>query len=398
MSDQYLLPTYTRQPLVLVRGEGAQVWDVNGRVYLDFVGGIAVALVGHCHPQVVSAVQQQAAELIHTSNLFYTEPAARLAARLAQQAQRAGLKQPRLFFANSGTEAVEAALKLARRFAAVVKGEPGRYEIISALGSFHGRTMGALAATGQEKYQRDFRPLPEGFRYVPYNDAAALGRAISEKTAAVILEAVQGEGGVRPADPGYLQAARRLTRERGALLILDEVQTGLGRTGSFFAFEQAGIQPDLICLAKGLGGGLPIGALIAAAPASQGFAPGSHASTFGGNPLACRAALAVLDVLEQEQLVKAAQAKGERLYQGLAALAQRFGLAQARGVGLMQALDLGTEAAAQVVDLAREEGLLVNAVSPTTLRLLPPLVTSSEQIQEALGALERALTRWRSSL
>ncbi|HHV55726.1 MAG TPA: acetylornithine transaminase [Firmicutes bacterium] len=385
-SEAHVMKTYRRYPVALVRGAGCRVFDAEGRSYLDFVGGIAVAVVGHCHPRVVAAIQEQAARLIHTSNLFYTEPQAALAERLAALS---GLE--RVFFANSGTEAVEAALKLARRYAASVRREEGRRKIVSAFNSFHGRTLGALAATGQEKYHRGFEPLPAGFEYVPYNDPAALEAAVDEKTAAVILEPVQGEGGVIPATPEYLQAARRVTQARGALLILDEVQTGLGRTGWMFAHERAGIRPDILTLAKGLGGGMPIGAMLATEEAARGFEPGSHASTFGGNPLACRAALAVLDVIAEERLVEAARARGERLLAMLRELVRCHGLKEARGVGLMLGIDLGRPVAPQVVAAAREQGLLINATGPETLRLLPPLVVGDEEVDAAVAALDRAL-------
>lgn len=393
LTEEHVMKTYNRQPLALVRGAGCRVWDAEGKSYLDFVGGIAVAAVGHCHPRVVAAVQEQASQLIHTSNLFYTEPQARLAERLAALT---GLD--RVFFCNSGTEAVEAAIKLARRFASAVRGEEGRRTIISAMNSFHGRTLGALTATGQEKYHHGFEPLPAGFAYVPYNDSEALARAVDETVAAVILEPVQGEGGVIPATPEYLQAARQITRERGTLLIFDEVQTGLGRTGFWFACERAGIRPDILTLAKGLGGGVPIGVMVASAEAAQGFGPGNHASTFGGNPLACRAALAVLDVMEDEHLVEAAARHGDQFLGLLKGLVSKHHLKEARGAGLMLGLDLGRPGAPDVVGLARERGLLINATGPQTLRLLPPLVATATEIAEGVRILDEALSVWQTTV
>lgn len=403
VADACMMPTYRRQPLVLVRGQGTRVWDDQGRSYLDLVAGIAVASVGHCHPRVVQAIQQQAATLMQVSNLFYTVPQTRLARLLTQLS---GLEQ--VFFCNSGAEANEAAIKLARKAT-----PPGRFEIISALHSFHGRTLASLAATGQVKYHAGFEPLPPGFRHVPFNDLAALEAAVTPQTAAILLEPVQGEGGVHPATPEYLQGVRRLCDERGILLILDEVQTGLGRTGSMFAFQQYGILPDMVTLAKALGGGTAIGALLARRPVAQAFQPGTHASTFGGNPLAAAAALATLEVLVDEDLPGRAAEAGRYFREALARLAARQpAIREIRGLGLLLAVELAPwpqaaqagaghghapspvpaeSLAPAVVDAARCRGLLINALGPDTLRLVPPLTITPQEIDEAVAILDQAL-------
>ena len=383
-ADRVLMRTYARLPVAFVRGEGTRLWDTEGRSYLDFVSGLAVNSLGHAHPRLAEAIAEAARSLLHTSNLYYIPWQVELAEELAR---RTGMA--RAFFCNSGAEANEAAIKLARRYQKKA-GRPEKTEIVTAENSFHGRTLATVTATGQPKYQAGFEPLPPGFRYVPLNDVAALERAIGPQTAAVMLEPIQGEGGIHPCTAEYLQAARRLTREAGALLILDEVQTGVGRTGHFLAAEHYGVKPDICTLAKGLGGGVPIGVALATEEAAQGFDPGSHASTFGGNPLACRAALAVLRVLDEENLLERARAAGERLARGLDELARRHpgAIVERRGMGLMVGVELGVPGE-RVRELAFEKGLLVNVIGGRVLRLLPPLTVAGGEIDAALSILDR---------
>lgn len=374
--------TYNRLPVAFVDGRGARIRDTEGKEYLDFLGGIAVSVLGHGHPALVRAIKEAAEGVLHTSNVYYIEAQARLAARLAELS---GLD--RAFFANTGAEANEGAIKLARRYARRRKGED-RYKIVSALHSFHGRTMGAMTATGQPKFHDGFGPLPEGFEYVPLNDVAALEAAVDGRTAAVILEPIQGESGVRPCTPAYLQEARRICDEKGALLILDEIQTGMGRTGRMFAFEHFGVRPDIVTIAKALGGGIPIGATLAREEVAQAFAPGAHGTTFGGNPFACRVALAVLDAMEREQLPQRAEAMGRRLRAGLAQLA---GVAEVRGLGLMVGVELAGVRAPKVLKACLERGLLVNAVGESVLRLLPPLVVTEQEVDAAVRVIGEAI-------
>jgi acetylornithine aminotransferase len=376
-----MLPTYAAPVLTLVRGEGATVWDDQGRSYVDLVAGIAVNALGHAHPAVVEAVSRQVATLGHTSNLVATEPSLRLAERLLALAGRAG--EGRVFFANSGAEANEAAFKLARR--------TGRASVVSAEGGFHGRTMGALALTGQPAKRAPFEPLPGGVTFVPYGDADAVTSAVGPGTAAVLLEPVQGEAGVVVPPAGYLLAAREVTRRHGALLVLDEVQTGIGRTGAWFAHQrEPGADPDVVTLAKGLGGGLPIGALLAFGAAADLVRPGQHGSTFGGNPVSCAAALAVLDTIESEGLLTRATVLGERLRAGISASGHPV-VAGVRGAGLMLAVELDRPVAAAAEAAARDAGFLVNAVGPSTIRLVPPLVLSDEQADAFVAALPGVL-------
>jgi acetylornithine/N-succinyldiaminopimelate aminotransferase len=376
------LQVYPRQPLVITRGEGCWVWDEAGNRYLDFVAGIAVNVLGHAHPAVAEAISRQARMLLTTSNLYYTLPQLELAERLLQRSPF-----DRVFFANSGTEVNEAAIKLARRHG----GSRGAFEIVSLIGSFHGRTLGSLAATGQPKYAEPFAPLPGGFIHVPINDAPALEAAVGERTAAILLEPIQGESGIRPLTDAFLAAARAAADRVGALLILDEIQTGVGRTGTFFAFEQTPVVPDAVTIAKGLGGGVPIGALLVRESASA-FHVGDHGTTLGGNPLAASAALATLQVLNAEDLLGRARDRGERLAAGL----QRFvddGVAtEVRGRGLMRGLETAGPFAKTAVAIARDQhGLLVNATGDTTLRLVPPLVISEDEVDEGIDRLGAAL-------
>ncbi|OUM94747.1 MAG: acetylornithine aminotransferase [Firmicutes bacterium ZCTH02-B6] len=385
LTAQHVMNTYNRLPIALVRGEGVRVWDTEGRPYLDFIGGIGVNSLGHGHPAVLAAIRDALGYVLHTSNQFYIEPQARLAERLTGLS---GLGK--VFFCNSGTEANEAAIKLVRRWGR--QDGRNRYKIIAAQKSFHGRTLGSLAATGQPKYHEGFEPLPGGFVYVPFNDLDALKAAIDEETVAVMLEPVQGESGVYPADLGYLRAVRELCDAHGLLLILDEVQAGLGRTGRLFAFEHYGIRPDVLTLAKALGSGIPIGAMLARDEVAQAFAPGAHGTTFGGNPFACRVALAVLDTIVGQDLPKAAAGAGEHLRWALEDLGRRRGwVREVRGLGLMVGVELEGVTAPRVQAEAQARGLLVNAIGSSILRLLPPLIVSREELDEAVGILEAAM-------
>jgi acetylornithine aminotransferase/acetylornithine/N-succinyldiaminopimelate aminotransferase len=378
--QQYLMHTYKRQPLFIARGAGVRVWDEQGREYLDFLGGIAVNILGHCHPAVVAAVQAQVATLIHTSNLFYTGPQLEVAKFLCEHSPF-----EKVFFANSGAEANEGAFKLARKYGQLHLS--GAYKIISALGSFHGRTLAAVAATGQAKYQKPFLPMPEGFVNVPFNDLAALRASTDARTCAVLLEAVQGESGVHPATQDFLRGVRALCDERGMLLMVDEVQTGMGRTGKWFAFEHYGVVPDVATMAKGLAGGLPISALLARGKALV-FEPGDHAATFGGGPTVCAAALATLRTIERERLIDHAAALGKVLLHMLGALP---GVAQVRGLGLMVGIDLEAPIAPQVTAEALKQGLIINATGDRTVRMLPALIVTESDLEEGVARLRRAL-------
>ena len=379
LAERYLMQVGRRLPVTFVRGNGCLVYDENGREYLDLVAGIAVNLLGHAHPDVVEAVSRQSAALIHTSNLYFTQPQVELARRLVE------LSFPsRVFFCNSGAEANEAAIKLARKWGA--KHRDGAFEIISATGSFHGRTLAAVTAGGQHKYSDPFKPLPEGFIHVPFNDAPAIEAASNEKTVAVMLEPVMGEIGIIPAAPGYLKRVREWCDRNNLLLILDEVQTGLGRTGRWFAHQHAGITPDVMTLAKGLGGGVPIGACLANERADV-FEPGDHGSTFGGNPLACTAAAAVLRVIERDGLVGHAAEMGEHLHASL----QDLGATDVRGVGLMQAFQFEEPKAKPFQLACLEAGLVVNAVDDSSIRLVPPLIISAEQVDRAHEVMRNAI-------
>jgi len=384
--ERYHMRTYGRLPVAFVRGEGALLWDSAGKEYLDFLSGIAVVSVGHSHPAVVEAVRAQVGTLTHVSNLFYTEPQTLLAERLHHL-----LGWGRSFFANSGAEANECALKLARKWSAKAHGTP-RSAVVAALGSFHGRTFSTLAATGQPAKHRPFMPLPAWFAHIPLNDIDALEAAITDETSAVLLEAVQGEGGVRVATPEFMAAARKLCDERGAVLVIDEVQTGLGRTGRWFAFEHAGVEPDIVTLAKALGNGLPIGACIARDEVADAFGPGDHATTFGGGPVVCAAALAVLDVIEKEGLVQRSAAMGEHL---VALLTERLGdvVVEVRGLGLLVAMELASDAAAAIVTDALAAGLVVNNVAPNAIRFAPPLVVGKDEVARAVEILEPIVRR-----
>ncbi len=375
---------YTRLKICIVRGKGARVWDAEGKEYIDCVAGIAVNNIGHCHPRVVSAIRKQAGELMHCSNLYYVEPQARLAAKLTSMLP-AGLDK--VFFCNSGTEAIEACIKLIRR----ASGRPG---ILAARGSFHGRTFGALSVTGQDKYRKPFEPLLPGVSFVDYGDTAQLDEALDGDVGGVLLEPVQGEGGVVIPNPDYLAAARELCSERGALLALDEVQTGMGRTGSFLACQTFGVVPDIVAMAKGLGGGFPIGAMAARSEIMDRFSPGDHASTFGGNPLACAAANAALDVLTEEGLPARAAELGRWALNEMTRIRNEHprSVAQVRGLGLMLGLQMASEDTAKnVFQGCLEGGILVNRTAAKVIRLVPPLCISREDMAEALEAVEGCL-------
>jgi acetylornithine/N-succinyldiaminopimelate aminotransferase len=372
------MDNYGTPPLALVRGEGAVVWDDAGKPYVDLLGGIAVNALGHAHPAVVAAVSEQIATLGHVSNLFIAEPPVALAELLLALAGRPG----RVMFSNSGAEANEAAFKLSRL--------TGRTHVVATHGGFHGRTMGALALTGQPAKADPFRPLPGEVTHVPYGDVAALRAAVTTQTAMVILEPIQGENGVVVPPSGYLAAAREITTAAGALLVLDEVQTGIGRTGHWFAHQAEGVEPDIVTLAKGLGGGLPIGACIAFGPAGELFHPGAHGTTFGGNPVACAAALAVLGTIASEGLLDHVKRIGERLRRGIEALGHPL-VGEVRGAGLLLGVVLTENVAAPTATALRGAGFLVNPVQPGVIRLAPPLILSAEQVDAFLAALPAAL-------
>jgi acetylornithine aminotransferase len=376
--QQSMMDNYGTPPMALVRGEGAVVWDDAGQSYVDLLGGIAVNALGHAHPAVVSAVSRQIATLGHVSNLYVAEPPVALAELLLVLVGRPG----RVFLCNSGAEASEAAFKLSRR--------TGRGHVVAAQGGFHGRTMGALALTGQPAKSEPFRPLPGDVTHVPYGDVDALAAAVTQRTAMVILEPIQGEQGVVVPPNGYLAAAREITARHGALLALDEVQTGVGRTGHWFAHQADGVEPDIVTLAKGLGGGLPIGACLAFGAAADLFGPGSHGSTFGGNPVSCAAALAVLGTISAEGLLDHVKRVGERLRRGIEALGHPL-VSHVRGAGLLLGIVLTAPASGAVAAAARDAGFLVNPIQPDVVRLAPPLILTVEQADAFLAALPSML-------
>jgi predicted acetylornithine/succinylornithine family transaminase len=381
LHKRYVVGTYAPN-LLLARGEGCHVWDAGGRRYLDFLAGIAVTQIGHCHPKLVAAIRQQAATLLHVSNLYVNENAPRLAQRLVEIFGGAG----RAFFCNSGAEANEGLIKLARLW-----GHPqGRFEIVSMRNSFHGRTLAAITATGQTKYQQGFEPLPQGFVYAEYNDLDSVRAAVTERTAAILVEAVQGEGGVVPARKEFLQGLRALCDEKNLLLFFDEVQCGMGRTGTWFGFQNFDVQPDGCSLAKGLGGGIPIGAFLAGPKVSEVFQPGHHASTFGGNPVACAAALAVLDVIRDEGLLENARRMGALLQAELKSLAAKHAwMQEVRGLGLMQGLALDRPAK-EFEKLLMSKGLITIATAERVIRMLPPLTVKEADVREAVCIVTEA--------
>ena len=384
--QQHYMPVFARYPLVLSHGEGPYVYDSEGKKYLDFLAGIAVNILGHGHPTLVKAIADQAGKMIHCSNLYYTEPQATLAARLAELT---GFD--RVFLANSGAEANEGALKLARKYGKTLS--PDRVEIITAENSFHGRTLATLTATGQPKYREGYEPLPGGFSYVTYNDLDSLKRVISDKTCAVLIEPIQGEGGVYVPDEGYLAAVRELCDQTGALLIFDEIQTGMGRTGHLLAGQTFGVKPDIVTLAKGLGGGVPIGAFLTTDKIAGAFHAGDHGTTFGGNPLASAAGNAVLDILAGENLAANAAARGEYLMAELKKLQGKYPslIKEVRGYGLMIGMEL-TVPGRDIINRCLEAGAIINCTAGTVLRFVPPLNITNNHIDELIVILDKALT------
>ena len=380
------LPVFSRYGIVLDHGDGAYVYDSSGKKYIDFLAGIAVNVLGHAHPALVRAVTEQAKKMIHCSNLYYTQAQADAAARLAKLS---GLGK--VFFGNSGAEANEGAIKLARKHA--WRRDPEKIEIITAYHSFHGRTLASLTATGQPHYHEGFGPLPGGFSYVDYGDGDALEKKMSEKTCAVMLETIQGEGGVHVPPPGYLEKARELCNKYDACLILDEIQCGMGRTGTFFAYEQFGVKPDIVTLAKGLAGGVPIGAFIASDKVAAAFAPGDHGSTFGGNPLACAAALAVLDEMEKPAFLSHVAKVGAYFQDQLGALREKYPrlITEVRGRGLMLGAQL-TRPGRDVVNDCLARGAIINCTAGDVLRFVPPLIVTEEQVDEMIAILDKVLS------
>ncbi len=384
LSDQYLMSNYKRFPVVLTRGLGVHVWDNDGKSYLDMVAGIAVCALGHSHPRIVEALKKQAETLTHVSNLYHIEPQIQLARLLVENSCC-----DKAFFCNSGAEANEAAIKLARKYAS--EKMPGRFELITMLDSFHGRTLATVTATAQEKFHKGFEPLPAGFCYVPYNDLAALEAAVTEKTCAVMVEPIQGESGVVVPDPGYLQGIRRICDEKGILMIADEVQTGMGRTGTLFACEQADVAPDMITLAKALANGVPIGALLATAEVAAAFVPGSHGSTFGGNPLASAAGVATVETILGEGILDNCRQVGEYFLERLGALKERNPkIRQVRGRGLIIAAEL-TVPGADYVLACMKKGLLINCTNDNVLRFIPPLILTKADVDKAVEILGEVL-------
>jgi predicted acetylornithine/succinylornithine family transaminase len=385
LADRVMFRTYGRFPITLVRGEGCRVWDEKGKEYLDFVGGIAVCALGHASPVVTRALETQSRELVHVSNLYYTRPQTELAALLVENAFA-----DRVFFCNSGAEANEAAIKLARKYAGEHHG-PGRHTIVCMENSFHGRTMATLSATGQHKIQAGYDPLLKGFRFVPFNDLPALEGIMDESVCAVMLEPIQGEGGVIVPGPDYLKGVRDLCNNRQVLLIFDEVQVGMGRTGKLFAYEHFGVEPDIMTLAKALGNGLPIGAMLATEKVSKAFGPGSHASTFGGTPLVTAVSKAVLTSLMEDGWIQNSSEMGVYFKKKLGDLAKKHPvIRQVRGLGLILGVELDVESAA-VVQACMEKGVLINAPKERVLRFIPPLIIEKEDIDQLIGVLDEVL-------
>jgi predicted acetylornithine/succinylornithine family transaminase len=382
LSEKYVANTYARYPVLLVKGKGTRVWDLEGEEYLDFVSGLAVCNLGHCHPKVVKAIQNQAEKLIHVSNFYYIEPQIQLASLLCKHSFA-----DKVFFCNSGAEANEGAMKLARKYAKEKTGKD-RYEIITMERSFHGRTLATLTATAQEKFHKGYEPLMPGFKYVPFNDIRAVRNAIDSKTCAVMLEPIQGEGGVNCPSEGYLKALREICDEKGLLLIFDEVQVGMGRTGKLFAYEHDGIEPDMLTLAKSLAGGVPIGALLIRKGIAESFRPGDHASTFGGNPLATAAGVAAFTTILEEGMLENCQKMGDYFFSQLEALQKKFPfIKEVRGKGLILGIELKIEGSSIVKEMLRKK-ILINCTMGNVLRFLPPLIVTQGEVDRVVKALE----------
>jgi acetylornithine/N-succinyldiaminopimelate aminotransferase len=387
LDKKYYMNTFgNRTSVCFEYGRGINLWDTEGKKYYDFLAGIAVNALGHSHPKIVNTMKEQAEKLIHCSSLYYIEQQAKLAKKLAENSCA-----DKVFFANSGAEANEGAIKLARIYF-YKKGQSEKYEIISLKNSFHGRTLATVAATGQEKYQKPYLPLMPGFKYVPINDLEALNNAVSENTCAIMLEPIQGESGVHPATDEYLKAVKKLCDDKELLLIFDEIQTGLGRTGKLFGYQHSCIEPDIFTLAKALGGGVPIGAICAKEHVAQAFEPGDHGSTFGGNPLACAVGLSVMDTILEENLVENACAMGKYLMDSLSSLVQKyFIISEVRGKGLMIGVQLKSDKAVEVKNKCFKRGYLVGNIGENILRLLPPLIVSKEDIDGMVKTLDEVL-------
>ena len=386
LSEQYVANTYARYPVLLVRGKGTRVWDLEGEEYLDFVSGLAVCNLGHCHPRVVKTIQDQAAKLIHVSNFYYIEPQIQLAFLLCKNSFA-----DKVFFCNSGAEANEGAFKLARKFAKEKVGKD-RYEIITMERSFHGRTLATLTATGQEKFHKGYEPLMPGFKYVPFNDIGAVRNAIDPKTCAVMVEPIQGEGGVNCPSEGYLKALREICDEKGLLLIFDEIQVGMGRTGKLFAYEHDGVEPDMLTLAKSLAGGVPIGALLIRKGVADSFEPGDHASTFGGNPLATAAGVAALTAILEEGMLENCQKMGDYFLSKLGEIKNRFPFVkEVRGRGLILGIELKIDGSSFVKEMLKKK-ILINCTMGNVLRFLPPLIVTKEEVDRVVKALEEVFS------
>ena len=387
LTNKHVAKNYGRYPIGLVRGKGMVVWDASGKKYIDFVAGLAVDNLGHCPPSVVDAIRKQSGKLLHVSNLYHIETQSQLAAELTRLTFA-----NKFFFCNSGTEANEAAIKLARRWF-YDKGQPKRFEIITMNDSFHGRTMASLSATAQKKIHVGFKPLLPGFKYVPFNDITALKKAVTKKTCAVLIEPIQGEGGVNPAQKTYLKTLRKICNEKGILLIFDEIQTGFGRTGPLFAYERYKIKPDIITLAKALGGGIAIGAMGSTNKIIQSFSPGTHGATFGGNPLACAASLASLKTLTKKGFLQKASSQGDYFVKQLHYLKENFSvIREVRGAGLMLAIELN-QPGAKIVTACMKEGLRINCIQQNTIRFLPPLIITRKEIDLLIKTLSKIFTK-----
>ena len=388
ISDTYIASTYSRLPIVITKGKGCRVWDSDGREYLDFVSGLAVCNLGHCHPKIVEAIKEQSNRLIHISNLYYTEPQAELAKLLIENSFA-----DKVFFCNSGAEANEAAIKLARKYTKE-KGKDDHPEIITMTNSFHGRTMATITATGQEKFHKGFEPLLPGFTYVPFNDIQAIEKAINRKTCAILVEPIQGEGGVNCASDNYLKGLRKICDAHNILLIFDEVQVGLGRTGPLFAYEGYGVKPDIMTLAKGLAGGVPIGAMLARKEVAESFSPGSHASTFGGNPVATASALATVKTILEDGILQNCMDMGEYFFKKLIQLKWQYPfIKEVRGKGLILGMELESDGGG-IVKECMDRGVLINCTMGKTLRFLPPLIVTKEEVDKVVRVLDDIFSEW----